>query len=316
MLNDLVSIIIPAYNAEKQIGEALTSVFKQTYPYFEVIVVDDASKDQTTEVVESFTDERLRLLRHSTNQGPGAARNSAIEAAKGKWIALLDADDQWHFSRLEKLMQVIADAGEGFFIADDSLLCFETDEGLKPWGSLFDIHHKILFDNKVIELNLVDYLKFRSPLIHPIIPLAHIRAYSLKYNPISFMGEDLEMYCHLFRTGLKLRLIYEPLYMYRMTLHSLSASKNRFEHLEGVYQCLLIDDGFSDTERRLFKKHLQRVQRNKRYEPFVLALKEKKFGRAWQLMKRAPWLSLEFAYRLLKSLRYRVTALKYRGKVK
>ena len=147
MLSDLVSIIIPAYNTEKQIADTLASVLKQTYSNFEVIVVDDASRDRTVDVVRSFTDKRIRLICHSTNQGPGAARNRAIEAAKGKWIALLDADDQWHSSRLGKLLQVLSEAGEGFFTADDSMLCFDTVEGLTPWGN-----HCLLYTSWKIKL--------------------------------------------------------------------------------------------------------------------------------------------------------------------
>jgi succinoglycan biosynthesis protein ExoO len=316
MLNDLVSIIIPAYNAEKQIADSLASVLKQTYSNFEVIVVDDASRDRTTNVVRSFTDQRIRLICHSTNQGPGAARNTAIEAAEGKWIALLDADDQWHFSRLEKLIEVMSEAGEGFFAADNSLLCFETAEGLKQWGNLFELHYKIEFDGEIIELILADYLRLHSPLIQPIIPLTHIRSHSLKHNPSCYMGEDLEFYCHLFRTGLKLKLMPEPLYIYRMKPHSLSTSNKRWEHLAGVYQRLSGDKRFSNNELKLFQERLQEIKKKKQYEPFVNSLKEKNFTAAWQLLKGEPWMCFEFMRRLPKSLRYRAAALKLGGKVK
>lgn len=316
MLSDLVSIIIPAYNAEKQIADTLASVLKQTYSNFEVIVVDDASRDRTTDVVRSFTDKRIRLICHSTNQGPGVARNRAIEAAEGKWIALLDADDQWHLSRLEKLIGVMNESGEDFFIADNSLLCFETAEGLSPWGNQFKLHYQIQFADKVIELCLEDYLKLRSPLIHPVIPLAHIKDHGLKHNPSCYMGEDLEFYCHLFRTGLKLKLMPEPLYIYRMKPHSLSASNKRWEHLAGVYQRLSGDERFSNDELKLFQERLQVIKKKKHYEPFVNSLKEKNFTVAWQLLKGEPWMCLEFVRRLPKSLRYRAAALKLGGKVK
>lgn len=316
MLNDLVSIIIPAYNAEKEIGDALGSVLKQTYFNFEVIVVDDASRDRTVDVVRSFTDQRIRMICHSTNQGPGAARNTAIDAAKGKWIALLDADDQWHSSRLGKLLQVLSEAGEGFFTADDSMLCFDTVEGLTPWGNQFTLHYQIPFSDKVIELCLEDYLKLRSPLIHPVIPRAHIKDHALKYNPSCYMGEDMEFYCHLFRTGLKLKLMPEPLYIYRMKPHSLSASNKRWEHLAGVYQRLSGDERFSNDELKLFQERLQEIKKKKQYEPFVNSLKEKNYTAAWQLLKGEPWMCLEFVLRLPKVLRYRAAALKLGGKVK
>ena len=123
--NDLISVIMPAYNAEKYIADAIKSVLQQTYPHFELIIVDDASQDRTVEIVCSFNDERIKLIRHATNQGPGGARNTAIEAAKGRWMAVLDADDQWLPHRLEKLVQAAQEAGEGYFISDDLLICFE-----------------------------------------------------------------------------------------------------------------------------------------------------------------------------------------------
>jgi len=117
--NDLVSIIMPAYNAEKYIAGAITSVLQQTYPYFELIIVDDASQDRTVEIVCSFNDERIKLIRHETNQGPGGARNTALEVAKGKWVTVLDADDQYLPNRLEVLVRAARKAGDGYFIAED-----------------------------------------------------------------------------------------------------------------------------------------------------------------------------------------------------
>ena len=99
----LVSVVIPAFNAATNIGQTLNSVLAQTYQEFEVIVVDDGSSDATTAVVEKFVtkDARFQLVRQS-NAGVGAARNTAIRKARGKYIAPLDADDYWFPEKLEK----------------------------------------------------------------------------------------------------------------------------------------------------------------------------------------------------------------------
>ena len=99
--NPTVSVIIPTYNRAHLISRAIRSVFEQTYPDFEIIVVDDASKDNTEVVVKSFNDARIIYLRYETNRGAQTARNTGIHGARGDWIAFLDSDDEWLPQRLE-----------------------------------------------------------------------------------------------------------------------------------------------------------------------------------------------------------------------
>ncbi len=94
MSPELVSVVIPAYNAELTIRDALESVYQQSYKNVEVIVVDDGSTDGTKSIVEQEFPQVL--LKASQNQGPSHARNLGIDAARGHWIAFLDADDVWH----------------------------------------------------------------------------------------------------------------------------------------------------------------------------------------------------------------------------
>ncbi|GAP96220.1 glycosyltransferase family 2 protein [Leptolyngbya sp. NIES-2104] len=111
--NSLVSVIIPAYNAEAFIGQTLDSVLEQTYQDFEIIVVDDGSGDRTAEIVESYAqrDRRIRLIRQA-NSGVAAARNLAIEASNGEYISPIDADDIWYPEKLEKQVRCIEAADE------------------------------------------------------------------------------------------------------------------------------------------------------------------------------------------------------------
>ena len=111
MLNPLVSIIIPAFNAEKFVCEALESVFTQSYGPIEVIVVDDGSTDKTAEVVKSYQTRRINKERlifiHQQNAGPSAARNAGINVAKSKYIAFLDSDDIWTKDKLLRQIQLM-----------------------------------------------------------------------------------------------------------------------------------------------------------------------------------------------------------------
>jgi glycosyltransferase involved in cell wall biosynthesis len=93
----LVSVVIPTYNRAHLVGRALDSLFAQTYPTWEAIVVDDGSRDDTVKVAEEVAarDPRVRVLRHEKNSGAQAARNTGVRSARGEWITFLDVDD-WY----------------------------------------------------------------------------------------------------------------------------------------------------------------------------------------------------------------------------
>ena len=99
---DLVSIIMPAYNSGRFIEQSIRSVLSQTYTDWELLIVDDCSTDDTTSIVASFKDKRIHYQRNEHNMGAALSRNKAIQAAKGKYIAFLDADDKWLPTKLEK----------------------------------------------------------------------------------------------------------------------------------------------------------------------------------------------------------------------
>ncbi|MED9243728.1 glycosyltransferase family 2 protein, partial [Escherichia marmotae] len=98
-----VSIIMPSFNSEKTIQDAIESVRMQTYSNWELIISDDNSSDSTVEIVEknALDDPRIILIQHSENRGAGFSRNDAISRARGKYIAFLDSDDIWHEKKLE-----------------------------------------------------------------------------------------------------------------------------------------------------------------------------------------------------------------------
>lgn len=108
-----ISVIIPAYNAEKYIGEAIESALNQTRPAKEIVVVDDASTDRTAEIARSFG-ERVTVLRNAVNRGPGHSRNAGVTASTGEYLAFLDADDKWlpeHLGDLAGLLDRWSEAG-------------------------------------------------------------------------------------------------------------------------------------------------------------------------------------------------------------
>jgi teichuronic acid biosynthesis glycosyltransferase TuaG len=115
-MSELVSIITPTFNAEKYIRDTLQSVLNQSYQNWEMILVDDASTDQTVKIINDFAekDARFKLSKLSKNSGNGFARNIALEKATGKYIAFLDADDLWFPLKLEKQIQFLKENNSPF----------------------------------------------------------------------------------------------------------------------------------------------------------------------------------------------------------
>jgi len=107
--SQMVSIVMPAWNSEKFISESIDSVLAQNYENFELLVVDDCSVDSTSEIVMKYVkaDNRVKMISLQENSGPAVARNSAIEAATGRYIAFLDSDDLWYPEKLERQIEFL-----------------------------------------------------------------------------------------------------------------------------------------------------------------------------------------------------------------
>lgn len=106
------SVIIPTYNCANKIHRAIESVLCQSYTNFEVLVMDDGSTDNTEEIVSSFQDKRIVYDKDRNFGGPARPRNRGIELAKGDWICFLDADDWWHYQKLESTLSEIEAGAE------------------------------------------------------------------------------------------------------------------------------------------------------------------------------------------------------------
>ena len=107
-----VSVIIPVYNREHLIERSVRSVLNQTYKNLEVIVIDDASTDNSFEKVKQIIDSRLRVLKNEKNSGPSKSRNKGIEISSGELIAFQDSDDEWYTNKLEKQVNILVKTGE------------------------------------------------------------------------------------------------------------------------------------------------------------------------------------------------------------
>src|SRR5690625_5143854 len=139
--NILISVITPAYNAERFIEAAIKSVLDQTYTHWEMIIVDDHSNDSTVSIVKQYVekDARIQLIELKENKGAGNARNTAMKQAKGRFLAFLDSDDLWLPNKLETQLNHMLRNDIGFSYTKYSLI----DENGNDSGASYAIPEKL-----------------------------------------------------------------------------------------------------------------------------------------------------------------------------
>jgi glycosyltransferase involved in cell wall biosynthesis len=150
-----VSVIIPTYNRAEFLRSAVISVLNQTFQNFEIIVVDDASKDHTQEVVNSLSDKRIRYIRHEKNKRVSAARNTGIVHSKSDYVAFLDDDDEWLPAKLQKQLDlleasppIVGVVYTGIFVVEESSRKILASSFPRNRGNVFE---EILTQNRIAQ---------------------------------------------------------------------------------------------------------------------------------------------------------------------
>ena len=123
----LVSIIMPNYNSAKFIKDTIDSVVAQTYKNWELIIVDDCSSDSSLEIIQQYNDNRIHVIKNSSNSGAAISRNNALDVANGRWIAFLDSDDLWDKNKLYKHLQFMAQSKSSFSFTHYSVMNNENE---------------------------------------------------------------------------------------------------------------------------------------------------------------------------------------------
>lgn len=135
MAQPLVSVIMPAYNGEKYIGRAIQSVLHQTYKNFELIIVDDKSTDNTLGEIGKISDSRIKLIENEINHGIAYSTNLAIESSNGKYIALLDDDDEAFPERLEKQVMFL-ESNLGIDVLGGKTVFIDAENNILKYGAV------------------------------------------------------------------------------------------------------------------------------------------------------------------------------------
>ncbi len=207
----LVSVIMPAYNADKYIAEAINSVLTQEHYELELIVIDDGSSDGTCSTVERIAagDSRVRLYKNDTNSGVAATRNRGMDIARGEYVALLDSDDIWKRDRLSKQLQAQKESGAELVCSSYELM---NEEGVSD-GRLHTVPEVIKYGDMLSN----NYIGTSTVLM---------TAKCLEYRFLTdFFHEDYALWLKMIKDGIKVAGVDEPLVSYRVMAGSKAGNK-------------------------------------------------------------------------------------------
>ena len=282
----LVSVIIPLYNCERYIAQAIESILNQTYKKFELIVVDDGSTDCSLKIVKTFQDERIKIISRK-NGGLAKARNSGITEAKGELAGFLDADDYWHPSKIETHIRHFKAYPEIGLSFSYSQFCDE-DSNLKPLYQISEINNiqaiDIFIKNPIgngstfmLRRQLaLDISNLRGSLCSDI----------LLFNPELYQSEDIECWLKIcLETHWKIAGIPFVLTYYRINSLGLSSklmkqfnSWNTAVNIIAVHHPKFIKNNYSKAKSYYLRFLARRAYTNRKLkaslELFMKSLKQ------------------------------------------
>lgn len=211
MMEPLVSIIMPCYNAERYVAQSIESVLAQTYQNWELLITDDGSTDKSVEIISKYCtkDDRITVLVPDEHQGIARARNMSISRARGRFIAFLDSDDIWYPEKLEKQV--------GFMLENDIAFTYSSYEIIDTQGN----PKKIVKDAGV--------MSYKRYLRNTIICCGTVVVDRDKTGhfatPVIDTSEDMSLWLIIMKRGFDAYPVPGPLHKYRVTPGSASSNK-------------------------------------------------------------------------------------------
>jgi len=214
-MGDLISIIVPVYNVENFIEETMDCVRAQTYPDWELLLVEDCSSDNTVTLIRQYMekaqDPRIRLLRQPSNMGAARARNRGVKEANGRYIAYLDADDLWMPEKLEKELAFMKEKGAAFAFTGYEF----ADENGKGMGKVVHVPAKLTYRQALSNTTI-----FTTTVMFDLEQLSREQ---LEMPVIK--SEDTALWFRVLRSGVTAYGLDENLVKYRRPGKSLSSNK-------------------------------------------------------------------------------------------
>ena len=208
----LVSVIMPCYNMALYISDSIKSVVKQTFPHWELLIVDDASSDETVDIIKSYaqSDARIQFAIKKLNSGIADTRNQCLQMAQGQFLAFLDADDIWHPEKLEKQLRFMREKNVGF--------TYSTYDWIDEDGNTLN-----RFINTIGNLDYETYL--RNTIIGCSTVMVNKSITGDVVVPKFRTSEDTATWLDILKKGFLAYAIDEPLVSYRIRRKSASSNK-------------------------------------------------------------------------------------------
>lgn len=280
----LVSVIVAAYNAEETLARCLESVAAQRGVETQIIAIDDASTDGTQAVLESLRARfsQLEIVRRPKNAGPSAARNAGLEAARGEWIAIVDADDEIEPERLAAM--VAAAQGESADLCFDNMfkIVAGREEGVlidpptarrlrESWTVGFFARENRPYESRI----LLGFLK-------PVFRASFLRAHKIRYAESVSRGEDYLFVLECLAQGARVCYLDRPLYRYAVAKKSLSGAFDAKAHENFIRAERAFLDLYASrlppADAQAVRAHLRSVARAGVTNGLFAALRRKDWG--------------------------------------
>lgn len=208
----LVSIVMPAYNCESYLMDAIDSVINQTHLNWELLVIDDGSEDNTLNIIKDFAKKecRIKWIENIENIGVSETRNKGISLSRGKWIAFLDSDDIWESNKLEEQLKVAKKTNMEFLFTGSSYI----DDQSKPFKGIFEVPE------------IISYKKLRN---QNVISCSSVLIKKRFFDNIKMENDDIHedyaVWLRILKTGILAYGINKPLLIYRISRDSKSGNK-------------------------------------------------------------------------------------------
>lgn len=251
--NPTVSVVICAYNAAPYICETLESLFAQTYSDYEVIVVNDGSTDETSAVLTPYFD---RIIYHEQpNQGPAAARNTALRLARGQFISVLDSDDLWMPNYLETMVGHLQTHPEIDAIYPNAILFGNSHLDGKIFQDLYPSSHPVTLEKFLSkECTIFGLVTFRREI------LDRVGLYDEGLRGV----EDLDLWLRMMQHGYRFTFTDEVLVKYRRHDSSLSASSTAyFDQVLKAYRKFQASELTTTQQRDLAEAYCRKIEADK-----------------------------------------------------
>lgn len=259
----LVSIIVPAYNLSDLIAETLDSILSQSFTNFEVLVVDDASTDNTRSIIKAFNDKdkRIKLLSNVYTKGVSGARNTGIDEATGEWMAFLDGDDLWSVNSLSARLKCLDDYPDAQLISGDYSRFSESIDRLEQSNASTNDVWKDYFGKSLItgEVVIVDEpVKhfLRAALVHTgtVLVKSDIVKKLKGFDESLLNCEDTQLWLKISAVVDRLIFVPETLLYYRQREGSLTKNAvSMFHYGPEAYRALLNDPAFENYKKEVLK---------------------------------------------------------------